>query len=186
MQALITNFNKLEESMRKKYQSKVAAKNFLGAVVNPNYCLKIFCKSRFATAPLLILFVIFYSVSCSYRPIFDQNEKYLYAGEEKAQSDFENCKKSAEKYLYEYKAERAAKEAGRKAVIGGVVGAASGLLFGKGIKSSLIGTAIGAGVGATIGAIGVIGEDKVKPDEMKQRYVSGCLAKKGYSIMGWR
>jgi ABC-type dipeptide/oligopeptide/nickel transport system permease subunit len=141
---------------------------------------------KFIQKILLILLLIFYSFSCSYRPIFDQNEKYLNAGEKKAQNDFEICKKSAEKYLNQYKAERAAKEAGRKAAIGGIIGATTSLIFGKGIKSTLVGTLIGVGAGASIGAIGVIGEDKIKPDEMKQRYVSSCLAQKGYSIMGWK
>jgi hypothetical protein len=137
---------------------------------------------RFSTFCLIILLG-----SCaSYRPIFDQNQKYMTVGEDVAQKDFDVCKKRAEEYLDKYKAERAAKEAGRKAVIGGVVGAATGLIFGNTIKSTLIGTAIGAGVGAATGALSVAGEDKVKPDHIKQRYIANCLADKGYSILGWR
>ncbi len=121
----------------------------------------------------------------SYRPILDQNEKYLQVGKDEAQKDIESCKKSADEYLDQFKAERAAKEAGRKAVIGGVVGAGVGLLKGRNLKSTLVGTAIGAGAGAVIGGLSVLGEDKVKPDQMKQRYISNCLAKKGYSVIGW-
>ncbi len=135
----------------------------------------------------LIHFLILLLGSCSsYRPIFDQNEKYLEVGEERAQKDFDICKKRADEYLDKYKAERAAKEAGRKAIIGGVVGAATGLIFGNTIKSTLIGTAIGAGVGAASGALSVAGEDKIKPDHIKQRYIANCLANAGYSIIGWR
>jgi hypothetical protein len=136
----------------------------------------------------VILLTIFSLTACaSYRPIFDQNEKYLAVGEERAQQDFAFCQKAADKYLDKYKAERAAKEAGRNAVVGGVVGAATGLIFGnKGLKSGLAGGLIGAGVGAAIGALSVAGEDKVKPDHIKQRYVSNCLAQNGYSVLGWR
>ncbi len=136
---------------------------------------------------LIILSLIISLASCSsYRPIFDQNAKYMAVGEDVAQKDFEVCKKRAEEYLDKYKAERAAKEAGRKAIIGGVVGTATGLIFGNTIKSTLIGAAIGAGVGAATGALSVAGEDKVKPDHIKQRYIANCLANKGYSILGWR
>ena len=137
---------------------------------------------------LTVIILIFSLTACaSYRPIFDQNAKYLAVGEERAQQDFAFCKKAADEYLDKYKAERAAKEAGRNAVVGGVVGAATGLIFGnKGLKSGLTGSLIGAGVGAAIGAFSVAGEDKVKPDQIKQRYVSNCLAQNGYSVLGWR
>lgn len=125
-------------------------------------------------------------LSCaSYDPIFNPNEKYLQAGKEQAAKDAKICKKEADDYLDQYKAKRAAKEAGRKAVIGGVVGAASGAIWGKNLKSAAIGTAIGAGVGAVVGGLSVAGEDKVKPDKIKQKYLTNCLGKKGYEILGW-
>lgn len=135
----------------------------------------------------LIFFIAVTLVSCSsYRPIFNENEHYVSVGEEKAESDFKVCKKRSDEFLDKYKAERAAKEAGRKAVIGGVVGAISGAIWGKNVKSTLIGSAIGAGAGAALGGLSVLGEDKVKPDEMKQRYIANCLASQGYSVAGWR
>ncbi len=134
----------------------------------------------------VILLSIFSLASCSsYKPIFYQNQTYLNNGKEIAEKDSESCSTEADEYLKQYKARRAAKEAGRKAVIGGVVGAASGAIFGRGLKSTLVGTAIGAGVGAAMGALSVAGEDKVKPDQMKQRYVTNCLNKKGYEVLGW-
>jgi hypothetical protein len=135
----------------------------------------------------LIFFTAATLISCSsYRPIFDENERYISVGEEKAESDFKICKKRGDEFLDKYKAERAAKEAGRKAVIGGVVGALSGAIWGKNMKSTLIGSAIGAGAGAALGGLSVLGEDKIKPDEMKQKYIVNCLASKGYSVAGWR
>lgn len=135
----------------------------------------------------LVIFSISFSLlSCaSYDPILNQNEKYLRAGKERANQDVKVCKKAADDYLNQYKAKRAAKEAGRKAVIGGVIGAASGAIWGKSLKSAAIGTAIGAGVGAAIGGLSVAGEDKVKPDQIKQRYVGDCLGKEGYEVLGW-
>jgi hypothetical protein len=136
---------------------------------------------------ILILVLTFSIVACSsYSPILDPHGKYLEVGEAGAQEDIDQCKKEAGDYLDKFKAERAAREAGRKAVIGGVVGAGSGLLFGRTMKSTLVGTAIGAGIGAAIGGLSVMSEDNVKPDEMKQRYMGRCLAKKGYSIIGWK
>jgi uncharacterized protein YcfJ len=126
-------------------------------------------------------------VSCSaYRPILDRNEKFLEVGEAQSDEDVKICRKEAEDILDQYKVERAAKEAGRKAVIGGVVGAASGAIWGRGVKSALAGGAVGALVGAAVGGLSVAGEDKVHPDQMKQRYMVNCLGRKGYAVLGWR
>ena len=124
--------------------------------------------------------------SCSYRPILDPNEHYSFVGREQAEKDIDNCEKQARDYLDQFKAERAAKEAGRKAIIGGVIGAGTGLIMGKNVRSTLIGSAVGAGVGAAIGGLSVLGEDKVKPDQIKQKYITKCLTGKGYSVIGWR
>jgi hypothetical protein len=123
--------------------------------------------------------------SCSYRPIFDRNDKYNRVGQQKADQDFEFCKEEAKEYLDQYKAKRAAKEAVRKSAIGSVSGAIAGAIWGKSTKSTLMGAAIGAGAGVIIGAVSVAGEDKIKPDQMQQKYISQCLAKDGYSILGW-
>jgi len=126
-------------------------------------------------------------ISCSsYKPILDQNNKYIQVGEEAAGQDIKQCSKDAENYLEKYKAERMRKEAGRKAIIGGIFGAITGTLFGGNIKSLAAGTLIGAGIGAGMGALSVAGEDKVKPDYIKQNYITNCLARKGYQVIGWQ
>ena len=135
---------------------------------------------------LLILLLAFQLTACSsYRPILDKNGKYLESGEDEAQRQVDLCKKQAQDALDAYKAERAAKEAGRKAVIGGVVGSALGALTGRNLRATMGSGLIGAGIGAAFGALSVVGKDKVTPDEMKQRYISKCLADKGYSVIGW-
>lgn len=135
---------------------------------------------------LALLAIFTFIFSCSYRPILDPHGKYLEVGKAQADEDIDQCLKEADDYLDQFKAERAAKEAARKAVIGGVVGAGSGLLFGKNAKSTLTGGLIGAGVGAALGSLSVLGEDKVSPSQMKQRYAAQCLANRGYSIIGWQ
>lgn len=134
------------------------------------------------TSFLLILTL----TSCfSYKPILDQNEKFFQVEKEEREDDISQCSKQADDYLKEFKARRAAKEAARKALIGSVVGAASGIIFGHNLKTFATGAAIGAGVGGTIGALSVAGEDKVTPDQIKQRYVANCLGRKGYQVVGW-
>lgn len=134
--------------------------------------------------PSLII-PLFFTSCASYKPILDQNDKFFASSEEQRQSDIKTCKKEADDYLDQLKAEKAAREAGRKAVIGAVVGTAVGAISGGNLKSTLTGTVIGAGVGAIAGALSVAGEDKVKPDVIKQRYIGNCLARKGYSVIGW-
>lgn len=143
-------------------------------------------KLATATKNSILCLSIFSFASCSsYQPILYHNQAYLENGEVAANKETKRCDSEADEFLKQYKARRAAKEAGRKAVIGGVIGTASGAIFGRNLKSTLIGTAIGAGVGAAMGALSVAGEDKVKPDVMKQRYVTNCLNAKGYQILGW-
>ena len=133
---------------------------------------------------LFILFLSFALVSCSYRPIFAPNTKFEKVGAEKANQDFENCNDKAEKYLAASKKRRAAKEGVRGAGIGAIFGAIFGLFTGdvSGVAKS---AAIGAGVGATARGGSVLAEDKLKPGEIKQRYVSRCLSRQGYEILGW-
>ncbi len=125
-------------------------------------------------------------ISCSYRPILDQNEKYLQTGQTAAEEDINLCTTQADEYLKQYKAQRAAKEATRKGIAGAVIGGIFGFIFGNNAKSLLTGLAFGAGVGAASGALGVAGEGKITPDQIKQRYVTNCLSRKGYSVIGWQ
>lgn len=135
-----------------------------------------------------IIFLTCFSLisSCSYHPILDQNAKYLQVGEVEAQDDVDLCTDQADHYLKQYKTQRAAKEAARRGVVGAVFGAVFGLIFGNNTKSILTGLAVGAGVGAATGALSVAGEGKVTPDQIKQRYITNCLARKGYSVIGWQ
>ena len=135
---------------------------------------------------IIIFFSSFALLSCSsYKPILDQNEKYFQVGKDEAQKDIDKCLADGDEYLKQYKAQRAMKEAGRKAIIGAFIGAAAGFVFGENTKSLAKGALIGTGLGAAVGGLGVVGEDKVSPDYIKQRYVSNCLGRKGYQVIGW-
>ncbi len=135
---------------------------------------------------IVIFLTSFALLSCSsYKPILDQNEKYFQVGKEDAQKDIDQCVAAGDEYLKQYKTQRALKEAGRKAVIGAVIGTTVGFLFGGNVRSLAKGALVGTGVGAAVGGLGVIGEDKVSPDHIKQRYVSNCLGRKGYQVIGW-
>lgn len=133
---------------------------------------------------ILILLSISLISSCSYNPIFAPNAKFKNAGEDVANQDAKQCKKEAEKYLKASKKRRAAKEGARGAGIGAIFGLIWGVLTGN-IQGAIKSAAIGAGVGGTIKGGSVLAEDKLKPDQIKQRYISMCLSKKGYQILGW-
>ncbi len=134
----------------------------------------------------LILSVFFSFTSCiSYRPVFDNNEKYESVGNDVAQADASVCMEEADAYLKDVKKRRALKEGARGVGWGSIFGGIFGFLVGGDTKGLVTGIAIGAGVGGVSGAGGVIAEDNLKPDEIKQRYVTNCLNRKGYGVIGW-
>jgi outer membrane lipoprotein SlyB len=136
-------------------------------------------KIKHLTAILLVTFLF----SCvSYKPIFYKNKKFLDVGSVGANQDFENCKKEAEDFLKEYKSSAAWKEARRKALIGSIVGAA---LMGSSTETFVGGAVVGSLVGGVAGGLSRAGDDRVKPDQIKNNYISRCLNQKGYDIIGW-
>lgn len=148
-----------------------------------NYSMAKICLSF---RSLLILLLSLSLASCvSYRPIFDVNQKYQEVGKGKADNDFETCKKAADQYLSESKKRRMGKEALRGAGWGSIFGGIFGFIVGGDIKGLAGGLAVGAGAGGLSGAGGVAAEDNLKPDYIKQRYITNCLGRQGYEIIGW-
>lgn len=123
-------------------------------------------------------------MSCSYRPIFAPNAKFKTSGEKIANQDADQCQEEAEKYLKASKKRRAVKETARGAGMGALFGVIFGLFTGN-VRGVVKSAAIGAGIGGAIKGGGVLAEDRLKPDQIKQRYISRCLSKKGYHIIGW-
>jgi hypothetical protein len=137
--------------------------------------------------PHLLLFsLLVAAVGCSsYRPVLDENDQYLRVGPSRAEADIDACLAKAERYLETHKNERFWKETGRGAAGGAIIGGVFGALTGN-TRDALGGAALGAGLGAASGAAGEASKDKLKPDELKQRYVNNCLRRKNYAVIGWK
>ena len=112
-------------------------------------------------------------ISCSYRPIFAPNAKFNVVGEEKAHHDAKQCEIAAEKHLKASKKRRALKETARGAGMGALFGIIFGLFTGN-VRGVVKSAAIGAGIGGAVKGGSVLAEGKLKPDQIKQRYVSMC------------
>jgi hypothetical protein len=125
-------------------------------------------------------------IGCSsYRPVLDENDQYLKVGPSRAEADIDACLAKADRYLESHKNERLLKETGRGAAGGAIIGGVFGALTGN-TRDALGGAAIGAGVGALSGAAGQASKDRLAPDELKQRYVTHCLRRKNYAVIGWK
>lgn len=128
-------------------------------------------------------FVLF---SCaSFRPVLDENDHYQKVGDVQAEVDIDDCMARADVYLEKHKSERMKKQAGRGAISGAIVGGIMGALTGN-TNDALAGAAVGGAVGAASGAAGEATKDNLKPDELKQQYVSRCLERKKYNVIGWK
>jgi len=132
----------------------------------------------------LTLVVILFSCA-SYSPIFDKNKKFIDVGEKVANEDFVECKKEAENYLDQYKLKKATNEARRKAIVGGLFGGLFGLVVGNSAQSVVGGAVGGSLFGGLYGGLSSLGEDKIEPDEVKKNYITRCLNRKEYEIIGW-
>jgi len=132
----------------------------------------------------LLLVVILFSCA-SYSPIFDNNKKFTDVGAKVANKDFVECKKEAENYLDQYKLKKATNEARRKAIVGGLFGGLWGLVFGNSAQSIIGGVVGGSIFGGLYGGLSSLGDDKINPDEVKKNYITRCLNRKEYEIIGW-
>ncbi len=121
----------------------------------------------------------------TYRPIVDQNAHYNEVGQTQANRDINECMRAANAYLSQYKTQREENAAKREAGMGAIVGGALGLLGGGNLRSTIGGAAVGGVAGGLMGAGGVAAQGNLTPDQIKERYVDNCLARKGYSVLGW-
>jgi uncharacterized protein YcfJ len=136
---------------------------------------------------LLMSACSFMLFSCStFRPILDENDKYLKVGSARAEKDIDICLQKADAYLEQHKGERMSKEVGRGAATGAIMGTVVGGLSGQSLSSAAGGAVVGAGVGAGGAYVGEKGKDKWTPDELKQRYVTNCLKRQKYEVIGWK
>lgn len=124
---------------------------------------------------ILILSII--SAGCASKPILYPNRKYQAVGKDMAKKDINLCMAKADRFLESSKGKAILKSAGRGSVFGAVVGGITGLFTGDVTEALAGGAAIGAAGGATAEAI--------TPDRLKQSFVTRCLQKKGYEVVGW-
>ena len=142
---------------------------------------------KYKISASLAFFACILSSSCaSYRPILDENDKLLQVGQNQADKDIDTCLARADAYLEKHKSERMKKEAGRGATSGAIVGGIFGALTGGGLRSAAVGAGVGAVAGAGSSAAGVAAQDNLSPDYIKQNYVTRCLQKQNYDVIGWK
>ena len=124
--------------------------------------------------------------SCaSFRPVLNDNEQYKRVGDQKAEQDVDSCIAAADVYLEKHKAERLKNQVGRQALGGALLGGIIGALTGD-TRNALAGAAAGGIVGAGGAYVDEKSKDNLKPDELKQAYISKCLQNKKYEILGWK
>lgn len=130
--------------------------------------------------------LFFFSLSsfAGYRPVLDENDVLKKAGSKKSAKDIDDCLSRADKYLASHNSTRTKKQVGRSAGLGASFGALGGLLRGSPSRA-ITGSATGAASGAGGAAIVEGSRDSLTPDQMKQKYVSNCLERKGYKVIGW-
>ncbi len=140
---------------------------------------------RFLKNLIIFLSILALSSCVSYKPIFDENQKFLKVGKEIAYKDFEICHNKANKYLDEYKSKRIVNEISRKAIFGTILGGISGLIFGNSTRSLIKGAVVGGAVGGAYGGLSSASKGTLTNDELKQKFITKCLNQYGYEIIGW-
>jgi outer membrane lipoprotein SlyB len=133
-------------------------------------------------AKTIIFLMIFILAGCAVRqsPVLYPNDYLKNVGEDRAQSDIEDCSRMADAYI---KA-----NPGAKVVGGTIVGGAGGAVVGGAVGAVAGSIGRGALVGSVAGATGglVRGIYKAsKPSPVYKAFVNRCLKEKGYDPIGW-
>lgn len=142
-------------------------------------------KIKLTKTCLFFLLSTFLLSCATYRPVLDENDHYLKVGDAMAEKDIDDCMFAADRYLEKHKSERLGKEVGRQAVGGAILGGVIGAITGD-TRNAIAGAAGGAAVGAGGAYLGEKSKDNLKPDALKQQYVTKCLERKKYNIIGWK
>ena len=122
--------------------------------------------------------------SPSARPVFYPNATLNLVGHVQAESDSDQCIRSAKGagLTPEEKDNAVAHGVAKGAAMGGVAGVVGGLVRGRpdrAIENGVAGVAVGGSVGAVAGAF------HEKPSGTFRHYVQRCLKDKGYDVIGW-
>lgn len=122
---------------------------------------------------ILCLFV----ASCSSSPKLYPNQRFQSVGKEGAKKDINKCTAKADAFLESSKGKQILKGAGKGSVFGAILGGITGLLTGDVVQGLSSGAVIGGAAGAT--------GEAISPDRLKQSFITRCLQKKGYEVIGW-
>jgi len=117
------------------------------------------------------------AIGCSSAPKLYPNKRYQAAGKAGAEKDINKCTTKADAFLESSKGKQILKGAGKGSIFGAILGGVTGLLTGDVVQ----GLASGAVIGGAAGATG----EAISPERLKQSFITRCLQKKGYEIIGW-
>ena len=122
-------------------------------------------------------------VACSQkRPVLYPNYHLQQVGDETAQTEIDDCIRSAKEYgTSSSSSGEAAKSTARGGAVGAAGGAATGAVFGSVGRGAAAGAAGGAAVGCLQGLF-----RSPEPDPVHRRFVEKCLLEKGYEPIGWK
>ena len=139
-------------------------------------------RSLLLVASLLVAGLLLTSGCAPKRPVLYPNETVNNVGWDAARRDIDECLKFAEAYgLEPNRAGRAATSTAVGGVVGGAAGGAAGAVRGDPGRRAGAGAAAGASIGLLRGLF-----RWRDPDPIQQRYVSVCLRKQGYEVIGWK
>lgn len=143
-----------------------------------------------SSAVLLVITLGLSACARTQKPVLYPNAKLEQVGSEQAKRDIEACRQMASEYVEG----SAGKDIGKGAVAGGVIGgtagaaggAVHGAMSGRGAGAgAAIGGATGAAAGATAGAVRGIFK-QTEPSPVYKQFVSHCLRRRGYEVIGWQ
>ncbi len=115
--------------------------------------------------------------ACSSSPKLYPNKKYVDEGPERAERDIEECDEQADQYLDSPAGRKITRGAGKGAILGGAIGAVTGAFTGNVGGGAVRGAAVGGVAGGAAGAL--------SPDQVRKRFITKCLEKQGYDVIGW-
>ena len=132
---------------------------------------------------LIVLGFMMLLMACSQkRPVLYPNYHLQQVGDETAQTDIDECMRSAREYgASSDSSGKVAKSTAKGGAIGAAGGAASGAVLGSVGRGAAAGAAGGAAIGCLQGLF-----RSPEPDPVFRQCVDRCLIEKGYEPIGWK
>ena len=116
-------------------------------------------------------------VGCANQPSLYPNNYLLKVGKVQSESDIKSCDALADQYM--------AKNGFSNVVSDGAAGALVGAAFGAAVGAFSGNTGNGAVRGAAVFGATSAATSAVKPDRIREKFITQCLQDKGYQVVGW-